>query len=588
MSTFSPLQRLPLHVIELTVKHVTGSSRLVYDGVLPNSHEYRVLLKPLLWVCHNLRAVAYPLFCHDYELNLSSLLFDDLDEYYLRAPATHADYRHCNHLGYSTHHVAKDVTIFLDELAVFNGKALDTLSSVPYDGCTFPLARKLTLVLVNGTEGEADDDYGTEDAGADEAFGIDPQRVEDNIGSLVERIKQIAPVASEYSVRPVLRRDPSVLDQYCSDLVSRLYQLASRIDHGRTFDFVDHVELQVELIRNLTRVSYVSGSSMSNSYRYIQLARNSAPTLQSLVLGSEPDIYIQGIVMDADGNHVSYPCLHTLAIWEMGDSLGSERPVFKGAAPFPILRRLRISMDVPFGDDTFFRGNAATLEAIDMQLDIESISMFRKYKVFVPGSHPRLQVVKFWHKNNSGSELLSEVSSIMNDIGPKATVCQYSQWGFVKDPESTLSFFGSRANIQVLTLSSLAPTLWQVITLIQSLPLLSDLRTSEPSLKPLPDGVDLDLLSEHVRSKYAPMGRRFRCWHITKRDGGNMEEIASCVLLLALACPNFGYAALPGRWRRQFMDAMCKKIGEPQFRQDAPRLNRLLFDGWESRKPLDI
>ncbi|KAJ2695875.1 hypothetical protein H4218_004961 [Coemansia sp. IMI 209128] len=385
MSTFSPLQRLPLHVVDLIVKHVTGSSRLVYDGVLPNSHEYRVLLKPLLWVCHNLRTVAYPLFCHDSELNLSSLPFDDLDEYYLRAPATHIDYRHRNHLGYSTHHMAKDVTIFLDELAVFNGKALDTLSSVPYDGCTFPLARKLTLVLVNGTDGEADGDYGTEDAGADEAFRIGPQRVEDNIGSLVERIKQMAPVASEYSVRSVLRREPSVLDQYCSDLVSRLYQLASRIDHGRNFDFVDHVELQVELIRNLTHVSYVSGSSMSNSYRYIQLARNSAPTLQSLVLGSEPDIYIQGIVMDADGNHVSYPCLHTLVIWEMGDSLGSERPVFKGVAPFPILRRLRIGIDVPFGDDTFFRGNAATLEAIHMQLDIESISMLSKYTVFTPG-----------------------------------------------------------------------------------------------------------------------------------------------------------------------------------------------------------
>ncbi|KAJ2488740.1 hypothetical protein IWW37_004543 [Coemansia sp. RSA 2050] len=145
------------------------------------------------------------------------------------------------------------------------------------------------------------------------------------IDALVRRIKLMVPImAIEYGVQPVLRSEPCVLDQFSNDLATRLYQLASRVNHDHIFERMDHVELQVDLMRNLTHVSYQTGPSMGNSCQYIQLARNSAATPQSLALGCEPDIYIPGIVIDADGNHVSYSRLRKLDIHKMHDSSGLE------------------------------------------------------------------------------------------------------------------------------------------------------------------------------------------------------------------------------------------------------------------------
>ncbi|KAJ1908700.1 hypothetical protein LPJ71_003822, partial [Coemansia sp. S17] len=59
MRTFSPLQLLPPHVVEPVVNHVVGSSRLLANGIDCYSLEYKMLLLPLLSVCHNIRAIAH-------------------------------------------------------------------------------------------------------------------------------------------------------------------------------------------------------------------------------------------------------------------------------------------------------------------------------------------------------------------------------------------------------------------------------------------------------------------------------------------------------------------------------------------------
>ncbi|KAJ2097919.1 hypothetical protein GGI09_003576 [Coemansia sp. S100] len=147
-----------------------------------------------------------------------------------------------------------------------------------------------------------------------------------------------------------------------------------------------------------------------------------------------------------------------------------------------------------------------------------------------------------------------------------------------------LSLFGSHSSIQVLLLPSLRPEFGDVIAVIKSLPLLSDLQTSVPRLGPMPDGVTPDTLPEHVISNYAPMGRRFRCWHLNIGYANICSEVATCVLLLALACPNFDYAAPLISQREVFMKRMEKDIRSNCFKSYAPRLRRLLFHGWDERK----
>ncbi|KAJ2748373.1 hypothetical protein GGI19_006141 [Coemansia pectinata] len=80
---------------------------------------------------------------------------------------------------------------------------------------------------------------------------------------------------------------------------------------------------------------------------------------------------------------------------------------------------------------------------------------------------------------------------------------------------------------------------------------------------------------EHIRLNYAPMGRRFRCWHLDVNHVNDYKELATCGLLLARQCPNFDYVALDKQHRELFREAMQKKIDEPGFGQDAPRLEYL-------------
>ncbi|KAJ2055132.1 hypothetical protein GGI17_006734, partial [Coemansia sp. S146] len=220
------------------------------------------------------------------------------------------------------------------------------------------------------------------------------------------------------------------------------------------------------------------------------------------------DLDVSGLFQDAEGNHVAYPRLLPLKLSEEFSSSQPRRLVCHGAAPFPIFRRLQINLYYHLDDDTFFRGNAVTLEMLNMKLDRSSVSMFRRHKVFVPGSHPKLQVVRLSYTDDFGSELFYspvEVMQFMYTIGSGAAVREYSQAYNPANPKFDFTPLGNHACIQVLSLPSWSPDIWQVTNLIEFLPLLSDLHTSSPSFGPIPDGVTMDELPEHIILDYAPM-----------------------------------------------------------------------------------
>ncbi|KAJ2494538.1 hypothetical protein IWW47_004560 [Coemansia sp. RSA 2052] len=166
-------------------------------------------------------------------------------------------------------------------------------------------------------------------------------------------------------------------------------------------------------------------------------------------------------------------------------------------------------------------------------------------------------------------------------IAPKSSVRRIyglSEFGGALQP--ALALLGNHTTIQVMYITTVSLSLWNALELIKLLPLLSDLYAATPTLGELPQGINMTELPEYVRSAYAPMGVRFRCWNFGYDAFDNYQELATCMLLLALACPNFDYAAVNHSNRKPFMKAVREKIAEPGFSKYAPRLQRLLFDGW--------
>ncbi|KAJ2810535.1 hypothetical protein GGI24_006995, partial [Coemansia furcata] len=180
-------------------------------------------------------------------------------------------------------------------------------------------------------------------------------------------------------------------DKYFGDLASHLYQLANRISYTCDGPF-ELFELQPGLIRNLVSLECESDIEAINNI--VHVARQNAQTLQKLTLAFQLQINIADLVQSPGGGYVKYPCLSTLFLdldtWPTFTPLSVDRRV----VPFPSLRSLNLSYDYPFDDDVLFRGNSATLEYLRVMPGRGFCDVVRKYNVFTPTSHPKLQWVE--------------------------------------------------------------------------------------------------------------------------------------------------------------------------------------------------
>ncbi|KAJ2791886.1 hypothetical protein GGI18_000816 [Coemansia linderi] len=575
--TPSPLQSLPPHVVKLIVDHVTGSSRVVSDGVGAYSRKYWALLKPMLSVSPSFREIALSYYWKSLEVNLTNQTLDAIRGYRPPFSAAGAACHRAGYLDYPINHLAKDVTVYLDKRDVFSGEALNILSGTPYDNCVLQRVRDVKFEF----QGSSMDDEGDDDN-----IVVDPASTEANVRAFVQRVKQMVPMASEIKV--VLSDpdgNPSANDESLDYLVFELYQLVRRISYCHTSYHDDPLCVPSNVSCNLTHITYESNARENTVDVFIALAMWNALTLQSLSIKSTGGMDVLSLVWDAEDGHVTYPHLVSLVVGDNSCDKEWNRPTSRGAAPFPALRQLVTSCDRFFDDDTLFRGNAATLEKLSFYLDSESVSMLRKYKVFAPGRHPKLQAVELCLSEDFELESFAspaEAMEFVHNIGSRAAIRRYD----VEVEVDILLSFDGHACIQVLNLQTIQLELATVLALVKSLPLLSDLHTGMPALGPMPDGVTMDALPEYVISQHAPMGKRFRCWHLYNRYDRHYHELATwvtCALLLALVCPNFAYAAPPSETRKLFMEQMEREIASDRFKLYAPRLRPLLFLGWNGK-----
>ncbi|KAJ2038512.1 hypothetical protein IW146_000747 [Coemansia sp. RSA 922] len=561
MSTLSPLQTLSLHIVKLIVRHVVGSSRLVFDGIKSNTTAYKALLRPLMWVCGNFRAIALPLFCNCFELDLTDTALSEQEDPCL--VLDHPD------LGYPTLHLAKDLDIELMGVDVYTGKVLEMLSRSPYDGCVFPRVRNINFIFHSNE--------------FDNNTVADPVQFKANIGAFAQWVKDVVPEVSSIWVLPArLGRPPETASCYFDDLVSQLLGLVDRIEFGLYSQTNIPVALHLDKLCDLVHLKFASEAGMA---RAIQLARRNASTLQSLVFESNSDIDVCGLVRDAAGCHVTYPHLLTLNIFDHSANSEQQRPVLDDVVPFPGLQYLVIKRLYPFNDDTLFRGNAATLKSLDMVLDSPTICMLCKYKVFTLTSHPELQCVNLTQDDIRlpyPFATAAEFMQFMLYIAPKASVREIGGYVGCTELATTLPLLENHTSIQVLTLVSIPLEFWDLIALIKTLPLLSDLHSSfpPPSFGAITATVSTDELPEFISANYAPMGKRFRCWHLKHYTTQHHEDAINCALLLALACPNFDYLVTDFGESKPFMKLMKDTIASDMFKEYAPRLRRLLFNGW--------
>ncbi|KAJ2458034.1 hypothetical protein GGF42_002321 [Coemansia sp. RSA 2424] len=527
---------------------------------------------PLLWVCRNFRAIVYSHYCTRCWLELC----DESNE----VKSFWNCWPEClQEIVYPAHDLARELYIKVEAWDVFNGKLSQALSHAPCNGCSFPRARLVKLYFDSR-----------------EHHDISRRRlstIRENISEFVDRLLQMAPSACKIDLYGlhVSWHLPEPAKPYFAQLVLQLFQNYKRVSYS-VYTSDKLTSCQVNTIRDLVDLNYSINDDCSN---WLQLVRQSESTLQSLVIYLSKVVDISPLIQHADGSYAEYPCLHTL---ELRNDLSldfaydirpnkqrrtkrdiARLPVFHGAVPFPRLRHLRIQIDYPFGDDTLFRGSATTLEYLDLQLMHTLIDRIKKCKVFTPTSHPKLQYVKINKIDNHKMPNFRTAEAYLRfalSIAPHAQVRKIEGLPFGDEFQSVPLLFDGYSDIRILSLSGTCVRFWDVVALINSLPNLEYLVTDAPTLGPMPKGVSFAKLPAYVLSKYAPMSERFRRWHSLGCRLYEESEVAKCVLLLALLCPNFDYIDPFYYEIPTFMQHMNRIAAMQGFKKHKQRLQRLL------------
>ncbi|KAJ2054039.1 hypothetical protein H4S04_000278 [Coemansia sp. S16] len=423
-------------------------------------------------------------------------------------------------LGYPTRHFVKDLKIELSMPGIYSGQTLKLLSRGPYNGCAFPLVRSLTFTFIPPPWRRRN------------YIVASRLRTNTNISALVQRIKVMAPrldkvnvAVHEYSPY----RSQSTIQDF-SSLVSQLFQLASRIEYNTHIETTP-MDLQLDNIRNLV---HINCTCFNSSNEAVQLARQSASTLQILVIKF------------------------------------TRRRTYL---------RLVIKADYPFGDDTLFRGNAATLEDLSMRMDPEMVAMFKEYDVFSPSRHLKLRCVEVGNMRSLIPNPFAtsvEYTQYVLDMAPGASVLVIYGVPANQTFQPVLSLLGEHTSIRVLRLPFTSMCLWDALVLIKSLPLLTHLHTMSISLGAMPAGVNLDMLPMYMCSTYTSMCKRFRRWSVEYSEKDPSKDTVTCVLLLALVCPNFDHSALEYRLHGSFMAQMKMALALREYEHYSSRLRCLL------------
>ncbi|KAJ2743492.1 hypothetical protein GGI20_003715 [Coemansia sp. BCRC 34301] len=597
MSTFSPLQVLPIHVVELIVDYLI-SSRKVFTSPYFKSKEHSKLLMPLLWACHNLRAAAHPRYCRFLQVD-----FTDCAEKYNGGHVGDdlGEYRTYKYLGYDTRHLAKELEIKVVESDVYNGRLLARLDSVPRGCYVFPHARRVTFnihLIDRFDEGHDDDCYLPADEGAaiqqSEPLvdaNAEHLKIEANIKAFAQRVRVMAPKISEVAVRPDYSSSDDIgLDPNFGMLTTHLYKLVNRVEYKCEAGLYYHycpANMSLSLVSNLVHIKYACNSAPD---QFLHLARLNALTLLSLTIDTDVGrghnkygFDFCGLLQGEDSSYTTYPHLIKLKVCAPLDKSITSRSVLavdSTVVPFPSLRSLCFKIEYPFDDDTLFRGNAATLERLVIDLDIQAVKILCRHRVFSPTSHPKLCFVTTLLVSEHTPDALAAAEDDLLfslSIGPGAFVREVSVATCTENPEAALTCLGNHANITTLTLRCIRLDLWNVITLVKSLPLLSDLHYSLWELGEMPVGVTLDDLPSYVCSRYALISKRFQRWHVLGTNQRDRSNQVMAVLLLALVCPNFDHV-IPVPWERElFMKKIKVIISLDKLKPYASRL-RLLLD----------
>ncbi|KAJ2599303.1 hypothetical protein GGF39_002283 [Coemansia sp. RSA 1721] len=331
--------------------------------------------------------------------------------------------------------------------------------------------------------------------------------------------------------------------------------------------FIEYIEIP-NYNNSLTHLAF--GGDIEDE-RIMQLVQSNAQSLQILEMMHIMNGNIAELLQSEEGDDQIFPQLRKLHLRKtpMGQVL--RRVETTEAVVFPSLKWLSIDMPYPLADDTFLRGNAGTLEYLEMQIDTESIDMLRNFNVFQKNRFANLKHLKLRSAITGDDEnnnmVLGNISLQMFLQGISETPRRLCIDGFSVFEElmESISRLPSMNNLRVLNIMDTRVSLSQIPEMLSRLPFLEELAIGYTAdFGPMFRQVPLDDLPQYISSRFSSMSPHL--WKLNQsfdEDDISLETFASYAVMMKIMCPSLTRVMAPDTIQKEYREIIQTEITKP-------------------------
>ncbi|KAJ2780187.1 hypothetical protein GGI15_003627 [Coemansia interrupta] len=468
--------------------------------------------------------------------------------------------------------MVKKVRLVVEYCMIHSGCLLERLNSPPYSELVYPSAVTLQLVLCDCHECECIDKCNEKDMA--EKYAKAFKRMLPNIHTVLIESKpnfnlMDDRVGSAYEILPGI----------ISGAQSSMF---SMLDSA----FVEFIEPGA--FRTLTHLAF--GGDIDDD-RITSLVHENAQTLQILEMMHILNGDVAELLQSSDGGEQVFPALKKLHLRRRPEGQTPRRVERTETTVFPSLKWLCIDMEYPFADDTFFRGNAGSLEYLEMQIDQPCLDVLADTGVFSDARRTKLEHLLLHPVQNNGTDVvLPELHIPMFFSGIAQKPYRFCIKGFDVREElmRSLCQTPSVKNLRVVNMFNTKFTLSEIVAVLGQLPLVSELGLQHAAeLGADFDGIAAEDLPVYVREKYSHLAPYL--WNLNQKydeEQLSVETFALRAMLMMALCPNLTRVVVPKSIRSEYDDVVRKEMGKPHFEECAHRMD-VLFR-LEPTKPLRI
>ncbi|KAJ2160250.1 hypothetical protein GGF46_002411 [Coemansia sp. RSA 552] len=551
------------------------SLRPVYAQILPVSIVQRILgflnyranaatTTQLLHVCSVWRSAILELLCAEYFLRVvGSSVQDEFTRWPTKLPQP----------GGACLGLVRTLRMDIDYNSIFNGKAVHAIYRLWNTRIVFPNVDEVQVCIRHNSNDR----------------NLLMHDYDSHAHVFAKYIKQMVPKMTRVCVRYVSFTEVKdmVIGYSFDALITTLFHQAEYSALHLSFNDFVH-SYQPQITHALSQIACCWNESYDQMVPLIHASSDTLLDLRITCYGLSRD-KLHLLFVSPNNHYVIYHQLERLVFEKAACREDLYRPTLPQIKPLPKLQYLKLGILYPFGDDLLFRGNEDTLERLEVTPDLLMLQVLERHSVF-QGNHHNLKHISVDPYEYPGDrdsaregQMAAAIAQFVHRASPSPQTVEVQEYRAGQKLVCSIAHSMHMSTLQVLHIRHSPLTLTDIIALLQSLPLLSELSCICGGLGEEAIGVPLVRLAESMHQMHYPLSHTFTTWDVVHdyrmplNHNKAVSDVVSCAWMLSIMCPSFVRASVGRLHRRRFNSLVNQAISMNSSAKYATHFNNLLI-----------